>query len=399
MKGIALILTGALVLVGAAIGVNTAQAADSDKGNQNAASSAFGFDLFKQVLKQDRDKNVFVSPTSVSLALSMVYNGAEGQTRQVMAKTLNLKDASIDGANKANAALIEFLATPEPGLKLEIANSLWTRENVAIKPEFIQRNRDSFRADVFDLDFADPSAPTTINNWVNKRTQSKITRLVDRIDSAQVMIAVNAVYFKGTWTDPFDPKWTRNESFSLADGKTKPVPMMCRNGNYSYYKGPGFSAVSIPYGKGKMSMYVFLPDEGTKLSAFLDGLNPKSFDEWVSNFSAQQVLVMLPKFKIEYGVALNDSLVAMGMGEAFSKGANFSGISSTPLWIGQVVHKTYVNVDEEGTEAAAATGVFMAAGPRPQFVEFKVDRPFFCVIRDNKTGEMLFMGTVVDPTE
>lgn len=408
MRRFVLLATGALALAGLTAAVTPILSADNQKTTPKVSNSsdarpasvksAFGFDLFKQMVKQDHGKNVFISPTSVSLALSMIYNGAEGQTRQAIAKTLKLDGISLQDANTANAALIANLTAPGSGIRLDIANSIWTRSGVNIRSEFVNANKNYYGAEVNALDFSDPAAVPLINVWVKKNTQGKIDKLIDQLDPASTMVLVDAVYFKGDWTEPFNPKFTRTDSFTLLDGKDKPVSMMSNAVQCKYYKGSNFSAVSIPYGKGAASMYIFLPDEGSSLDAFLDSLDSKSCEDWMSKLTDEKVFVMLPKFKIEYGTLLNDALTTMGMGNAFSKGANFSGIASTPLWISKVIHKTVLDVNEQGTEAAAATGTTMMTGPRPpKLTEFEVNRPFFCAVKDNKTGEFLFMGAIVDP--
>ncbi|MCY7321861.1 MAG: serpin family protein, partial [Phormidesmis sp. CAN_BIN36] len=231
------------------------------------ANTRFSFNLFSKILKQD-GKNVFVSPSSVAISLSMVHNGAKGETRQAIAKALEMQGMSLSEINQANASLKTSLESSDPGVQLTIANSLWARKGVDFKPEFIQRNQTFYAAEVESLDFADPSAPGQINGWVKKITQGKISEIVDRIDADQVMFLINAIYFKGKWMTEFDKSQTTDRPFNLANGRQKQHPMMSQKGEYRYYETQQFQAVSLAYGKGRTSLYVFLPKPNSSLAEF-----------------------------------------------------------------------------------------------------------------------------------
>ena len=368
-----------------------------------AADTDFGFKLLRVLAGEDKGKNVFISPASVALALSMTYNGASGTTKEEMAKALCLKGLSLQELNKANAALLANLAGPGPGVKLDLANSLWARKDITFKPDFMDRNRRCYKAEATSLDFADPGAVRTINSWVSAHTGGKIEKMIDRIEPATILFLINAVYFKGTWSEQFDPKDTQPADFRLPDGFTKRVPMMFRSGRMRYYPGDGFRAVSLPYGNGRLSMYVFLPDEKSSLGAFVEKLDAASWEKWMAGFSSANVDLSLPRFKIEYESELKKALTALGMGVAFDPDrADFRAMCPIPplpnVFIAGVKHKTFVEVNEEGTEAAAATKAEMALTAMPaEAIEFVVDRPFFCAIRDNKTGVVLFAGAVMEP--
>lgn len=367
-----------------------------------AANTQFGFKLFDQLAKQDAGKNVFVSPSSVALALTMIYNGASGETQQAMAKALAVNGMSLQELNRANVALWATLAGSDPKVQLNIANSLWVRKGITFKPEFIKRNQDFYAAEISDLDFTLPSAPATINNWVNQKTNGKIDKIVETIPSDAILYLINAIYFKGAWAQQFDKSKTKTGRFTLLNGAKKQHPMMSQTGRYRYLENDEFQAIGLPYGAGSMSMYVFLPGKNSNLNAFLANLNAAKWESWMSQFGSKEGNITLPRFKLEYEVVLNNALKALGMESAFDpQRANFKEMCaaspSANVFIGEVKHKTFVEVNEEGTEAAAVTsGGMRATAYIPPF-NMVVDRPFFCVIRDNQTGTVLFMGSIVEP--
>ncbi len=367
-----------------------------------AANTQFGFKLFDQLTKQDAGKNVFVSPSSVTFALAMIYNGASGETQQAMAKALEVNGMSLQELNRANAALQAILASSDPKVQLNIANSLWAKKGVTFMPEFIKRNQDFYAAEVSDLDFALPSAPATINNWVNQKTNGKIDKIVETIPSDAILYLINAIYFKGAWAQQFEKSKTKESRFTLLNGAKKQHPMMSQTGRYGYLENDEFQAIGLPYGAGSMSMYVFLPGKNSNLNAFLANLNAAKWESWMSQLRPQEGNITLPRFKLEYEVVLNNALKSLGMESAFDpQRANFREMSaaspSANVFIGEVKHKTFVEVNEEGTEAAAVTsGGIRATAFIPPF-NMVVDRPFFCAIRDNQTGTILFMGSIVEP--
>ncbi len=365
------------------------------------ANTRFGFNLFHQLLKQQPGQNVFISPSSVAIALAMTYNGASGETQQAMRQTLELQGLSLAALNQAHANLRASLENPDPQVKLAIANSLWANQKIPLKPEFLQRNQEFYGAKVTNLNFADPKAPSVINQWVEKNTNGKIPQIVDSVRPDDLLYLINAIYFKGDWTVAFDRRLTANQPFYLAAGKQKLHPLMSQTGDYRYLETDQFQAVSLPYGKQRrMSLYVFLPKESSNLSSFLTSLTEENWQSWMKQFRTRSGSVQMPRFKLEYNAQLKPALTALGMGVAFNPAkADFSGISAAPARIDEVKHKTFVEVNEEGTEAAAVTsvGIRMTSAPIEGPFTLKVDRPFFTAIRDNQTGEILFMGTIVDP--
>ena len=364
------------------------------------ANTKFGFKLFSEILKQDSQKNVFVSPTSVAIALSMAYNGASGETQQAMAKALELQGMSLQDINQANETLKASLENADPAVQLSIANSLWAKQGITFKPDFIQTNKQFYSAKVTELDFAKPDASSIINNWVKENTRGKINKIVGQLKPSDVLFLINAIYFKGNWTKQFDKSQTTEKPFYLSDGTQKQHPMMSQSGKYRYSENETFQAVVLPYGKGRLSLYVFLPRKNISLETFQQQLTIENWQQWINQFGMRQGSIQLPRFKFDYEIQLNSALKALGMEPAFSAGANFSNMTSASVAIDEVKHKTFVEVNEEGTEAAAATSVGMVLTavrvPQEPF-QMVVDRPFFCAIRDNQTGTVLFMGSIKEP--
>jgi serpin B len=380
-----------------------------------AANTRFGFKLFSQILEarsggESTRKNVMISPVSIATALSMVYNGAAGKTQQGMATALELQGLSLQDLNQSNAALVATLESADPEVKLKIANSLWGRAGFSFNPDFLNHSRMFYGAEMTSLDFASAAAIGQINDWVSRSTDNKITQIVDRIKPEQILFLINAVYFKGNWSTPFDPSQTKEQPFTQADGTQKQQPLMSQQGSYAYYETEQFQAVRLPYGKGRLSMYVFLPrsqpnsdqpdSNQSNLDSFYQSLSAANWDTWMQQFAKRRGMIQLPKFKFESESNLNDALIALGMGDAFTDQADFSQLSSSPTQISEVKHKTFIEVNEAGTEAAAATSVAMATRAAidvtPPF-QMIVNRPFFCAIRDDQTGTLLFMGAVSEP--
>ena len=371
-----------------------------------AASSKFAFKLYDQLRKQPANQNTFVSPASVMMALAMTYNGADGETRQSMARALEIDGMSLEETNRAFADLKSALSPTDPKIQLKIANSMWIRNGLPVKPAFIARNEKHYDAEIATLNFDDPAATNTINSWVKKNTEGKIDKIVDRLTADNVLLLINAIYFKGQWQFEFKKENTKPDVFTIAGGEKKQVPMMSQSGTFFYYKGKDFQSVALPYGQGSVSMYVFLPDEQTTLEQFERNLTTENWNTWLSGFGLRPGDLMLPRFKVEWESKLNEALKALGMTDAFDPArANFSQItqvsSSNNLFISEVKHKSWGEVNEEGTVAAAATSVTgtltSMQQPQQRFL-MKVDRPFFFAIRDNRTGVLLFIGSVSSPS-
>lgn len=362
----------------------------------------FGFNLFHILLDEAPGENIFISPASVSMALAMTLNGAAGETFDAMERTLQLQGMSREEVNSAFADLKTILQNPDPRVKMAVANSLWVREGDSFHEDFLGRNRDYFDAAVAALNFDLPGSADTINGWVKDSTGGKIEEIVEGpIDPLTVLFLINAIHFKGAWSEQFDPQQTREIPFTLADGSRKQHPLMFQSGSYRYLKGERFQAVSLPYGeKGRVSMYVFLPDPGSSLPEFCRELTPENWAQWLASFGELEGEIGLPRFKFEYEASLNGALKTLGMAVAFDPAeADFGGMRPVPpnLFISEVKHKTFVEVNEEGTEAAAATSVEMRLTAMPERFNMIVDRPFFFAIVDDKTDSILFIGSVSEP--
>ena len=367
----------------------------SSFSNVASANTRFGFKLLKDLQKRQPDTNIMISPLSISIALTMTYNGAAGETQRAMADVLEIESLGIDTVNRSNAALRNSLENTDPKVEIAIANSIWSRQGVDFNPGFLDRNREFFEAEIGSLNFSDPQATEIINGWVDTNTNGKINQIVQRIDPATLIFLINAIYFKGSWQKEFDKSATRDGIFYLSNGTEKRVPMMYRRGAYPHFRGGNFEAARLPYGDGKISMYIFLPNRDSNLNDFIAQLNAENWVNWMSQFREvrDNSEMILPRFKMEYEVSLNDALAVLGMGQAFGSDADFSGMGQH-LFISEVRHKAVMEVNEEGTEAAAVTTVVAVTSLPPIF---RVDRPFFVAIHDNQTKTILFMGTVVEP--
>jgi len=397
------ILVGLLLLVlKPSSGVAQTQPTTPEKALA-AAQTSFGFKLFSNLTGEEPADNVFISPASVAFALAMTWNGAAGETREAMSRALELKGMDLDHVNQASLALKNTLQQADPTVQLHIANSLWAKKGLEFKPDFMDRNRRFFNAEVAALNFADPGSPATINDWVGRNTAGKITKIIERIDSNSILFLINAIYFKGRWTAEFKKELTTQRPFTPANGSPVQVPMMTQSGSFQYHETPEFQAISLPYGNRRWNMRIFLPTPGRTLPQFLKSLTPSNWDTWMRSFKKRDGDISLPRYRIEYEKALNDPLKSLGMDVAFDRSrADFSGMIETSerAYINQVKHKTFVEVNEEGTEAAAATSVGVSVTsfePPSERFRMVVDRPFFCAIRDDQTGTILFLGAINNP--
>ncbi|NEO56903.1 MAG: serpin family protein, partial [Okeania sp. SIO3B5] len=327
-----------------------------------SANNKFAFQLFSEIQKSQANENIFISPISIAIALSMTYNGAAGKTQEAMAKTLNFQGMSLEEINQANQQLGNLLDSLNSDIKLNISNSIWTKIGIPFEQNFLQINQEIYQSQIREIDFENPQTPEIINNWIKDNTKSKIERIIDTLDPDSVMVLLNAIYFQGNWQKEFDNFSTLDQPFYLSNGIEKQHPTMLKLSQYSYYENQTFQAISLPYGEGRVSMYVFLPKEEIGLEKFHQTLNEENWENWMLKFESQGVTLTLPKFKNEYEITLNDVLKTLGMEIAFDrKTADFSGMRSIPpkLYIDEIKHKTFVEVNETGTEAAAATSIIM----------------------------------------
>jgi serine protease inhibitor len=369
------------------------------EGKLIEADNRFAFELFRAVNQLEGDKNVFISPLSVAMALGMAYNGAAGATQQAMQQTLSLMGMGLQEVNQAYHDLIDLLRDLDPRVEFLLANSIWYRDTWSFEQDFIDLNRQYFDAEVTALDFTSPAAAPTINGWVNDATRGKIPSIVpDPVPADIIMYLIDAIYFKGDWTYQFDRSRTQDAPFTLLDGTEKTVDMMSHGTEIEI--GVSWSedlqVGDLAYGGGAYSMTILLPPSAAEIGSLVDRLTRDNWNEWVGQIHTEEMHVSLPKFTLEYEIELKDALSALGMGIAFSDTADFTRMYAPGgIFISKVKHKAFVDVNEEGTEAAAATSVGMAPTSIP--TSFVVDRPFVFVIREKLSGTILFMGKVVDP--
>ncbi|MDD3872585.1 MAG: serpin family protein [Bacteroidales bacterium] len=369
-------------------------------GEVITADNQFGFDLYQQIAASaDLGKNLMISPLSISQALSMTYNGAAGETALAMEQGMRTTGIERSDLNTINKALVEALTSHDPKVTLDIANSIWYRQEYTVLQDFINSNQQYYNAQVNPLDFNNPASKDIINKWVKDQTRGKIKEIVREIKSESFMFLINAIYFKGMWKHEFDKRDTEKAPFHLEDGTDVTVDMMYQKANLNMFSNELFTSVELPYGNGNWSMYLFSPSEGKKVADVEAELTPENWVQWITSYiEREEVTLRLPKFKFAYEKKLNDALCQMGMGEAFSPMADFSGIlPEGGLQISEVRHKTFIEVNEEGTEAAAVTSVEVEFTSIGNFLVF--DRPFLFVIAERSTGSVLFIGRVANPLE
>ena len=391
-------------------GFKLSVAAESDLAKLAAANNTFAFKLLKQLSGQQSGASIFVSPYSAATALQMAAIGAAGQTKKEMQQVLETSDFSTTALNEASKAAVSLLNPKDTNVILTTVNALWYREGVAVKTNFIEANQKFFSSTVKALDFGNArAAEAIINQWASEQTHGRINGIADgMIDPIYTdLILANAIYFKGRWLDPFDTKLTKERPFHPAAGTAKKLSMMELSKKFTYRKGSGYQAVRLPYIGYDLAMYVFLPDRGSSPAKLLQIMNG---DNWrrvtMPGFSERDGLVVLPKFRLENTLELNAALKALGMKTAFNNqkskpDADFSGIFSDAHHISEVRQKAFVEVSEEGTEAAAVTmmAVDSLSGPEinpPKPFEMIVDRPFLFAIVDARSEMILFMGLVND---
>jgi len=369
------------------------------------SDNKFGFKLFKEISREEQNENIFISPLSVAMALGMTYNGADGSTQEAMQETLELSGLTLQEVNESYKSLIELLTNLDPKVKFQIANSIWYREIFPIEDEFIDINKTYFDAEVSGLDFSAPNASNIINGWVDEKTNGKIKKIVDDpINPLTMMFLINAIYFKGIWTYEFDENQTIDDMFTLPDSSKKPCKMMTQEGEFQYFENDAFQAIDLPYGDGDFRMTIFLPRIEKDVNSLIGEINQANWNRWISSFHKQELTLQLPKFTLEYEVKLNDVLKALGMEIAFDSNlANFTKMYKKEevganLYISNVKHKTFVKVNEEGTEAAAVTSVEMTLKAVPFKILMRIDRPFIFAIRENRSGTILFIGKIAEPT-
>lgn len=367
------------------------------------ADNEFGLDLFQLIYEHEVKDNFMISPLSISMAFSMTYNGAETTTKEEMAAALRISDFTRDELNETYKNLIEALISIDPEVTMEVANSIWYRNTYPVEQNFLDVNSTYYSAEVNAADFNNPNTVNLINNWVSDKTHEKIPTIIQEIPGEAVLFLINAIYFNGSWTQEFNPESTQDLSFQLDDESYVSTSMMNRVDTLNYLSNELFSAIELPYGDENFNMIVLLPNADKNVADIVSQMSINNWETWQTGFETTNTVdILLPKFKIEYEIKLNDILKSMGMEEAFTTSADFSGINKNhDLFITYVKHKTFIEVDEEGTEATAVTiigfGNTSIDPDEPQKTYFHCTRPFLFAITEKSTGAILFMGKVGNP--
>lgn len=366
------------------------------------SANRFAFDLFKPVVAgEEQGTNIMISPFSITSALSMTLNGAAGETFDAVKASLRYDAMSLDEVNDTYRKLVSEMVPVDERVVMEIANSVWVENQFPVKDEFIEALKKWYLAEARNFSVSDPGSVNIINGWIEEKTHDRIQKMISRLDPDLAMLLINAVYFNGKWKHQFDPELTTDRPFYISSGDPVNVPMMYQKEKFAVSSTDRVTLAELPYGQGNYSMVVALPDEGITPAEILSGLDAGKWEEWMQGLSYGQTEVRLymPKFKYEYKRRLNDDLISLGMGPAFDPGtADFSKISDVEVFISFVLHQTFIENKEEGTEAAAATVVGFtrtSLPPEPQVIN--LNRPFLYFIRETTTGTIVFMGLLADP--
>jgi len=405
-------LTAVLLLAGCSEGERNEDSGSSINGDISgsyeeivSANNELGFRLINEI-EADENGNTFISPTSLSMALSMVYNGADGTTKEEIGSVLQTGNIDLGTWNEKNASLFSALQREEEQTQLHVANSIWLQDQYHFQQEFAQNTSDYYAAQQEEINFQSGDAAERINNWVESATNDKITDMVEEpLNPDLVSILINAIYFKGEWKYGFDESNTEERPFYLSNGSTEDVPLMSLQKKLPYVENEFFQAAVLPYGDDELiSMHVFLPKENVGLEEIRQLLTDDSWNDLLAQFQESKGTILLPKFELEYEAVLNETLKQLGMKTAFDHNeADFSNMieENDPIWIDQVKQKTFIEVNEEGTEAAGATSIEMETTSAPANEEepfyMEVNRPFFFTITDEETGTILFMGEIANP--
>ena len=370
------------------------------------AGNKFGFELLKKTVQQNEEnKNLMISPLSVNLCMTMAYNGAESSTKAAFDSVFYFDNFSRKEVDNSFKELTDALFDVDKQVAFEIANSIWIHNELNVKKSFINTNQNYLDAEVKIIDFNDQNNVKIINNWVKTKTHNKISKIIDQLNPNELMALINAIYFNGTWRYNFKKSNTYKENFHKTDGTVTQVDMMSSHKSsslYGYYSDDNLKLLEMPYGRGNFTMVIILPDENKNLNELITELTPEKWNQWLNqSYEINNIAVKIPKFEFHYKLSLINILKMLGLEEAFSDNADFSGITDdTFLKINRVIHKTYIKTDEKGTEAAAVTyvGIVTTSIDEDQ-LEFVADRPFFFAIREKYTGSIIFTGIVNDPNQ
>jgi serpin B len=378
----------------------------ADEPNQQtivSGNNKFALNLYQNL--KTNEGNLFLSPYSISTALAMTYAGARGETEKQMAQTLCFRPMKNEQFHKTFGEIIKQLnaSGEKGGYELVVANALWGQKDYKFLPEFLTLVRENYGGYLQQVDFKTQTeeARKTINTWVENKTKDKIKELIkpEILDPLTRLVLTNAIYFKSKWENRFLPEFTQNSPFFLSGGEKVTVPIMRNTSGFKYAKTRTLQVLELPYANNSLSMVILLPKKIDGIKKLENELTSDKLAALLTEMSEQRVEIYIPKFKITSQLGLSNVLSSMGMPDAFSGNANFSGMTdSEKIFISGVIHQAYINVDEEGTEAGAATAVMLDGGvftDKPPV--FKADHPFIFLIRDNQTGSILFLGRVANP--
>lgn len=363
------------------------------------SNTDFAFDFFKEVYQNETNENLMVSPLSLSLALGMTYNGTETETKEAFENVLKYQ-MPLPEVNQFNKDLITYLKSETNGSVMEIANSIWVNKDFLVEKDFIDINKNYYFAEVKNLDFGNPSSVNTINNWVSEKTHNRIPKIISKINQDDVMFLINALYFNAKWKHEFETKNTSPKPFYITSTETYNTPTMSLRTDAEYQENELFSSIILPYKDDKFSMVILLPNETSSVQGVIQQLNSENWTNWLLNYKQVNILINMPKFKLEYKRTLNEDMKNLGLEIAFSGLADFSKINSnTGLCITNIIQKTYIDVNESGTEAAAGTSISIGITTiSPGIIlTFDLNRPFIYIIKDNETEAICFMGVVSKP--
>lgn len=366
------------------------------------ADNAFGLELFQKIREDSDEENLMISPLSVSVALAMAYNGAGSETKSEMEKVLKLNGLTKEQINASYEKLISALQSLDEEVVFELANAIFYADGFSVKQGFLDINRKIYDAEVEALNFNNPASVDIINGWVAEKTHDKIEKIIEQLNPLDRMVLLNAIYFYGTWTNEFDKEGTHNLPFNKKDGTFIEIPMMSKLEKLPYKENTLFKAIKMPYGNGQYNMVVLLPAGSNTTQNIFEVMTIANWTSWMATFEmTDRVQITMPRFKYAFETSLKKVLQKMGMEKAFMpRDADFSGISDEDLYISEAIHKSYIDVNETGTEAAAVTGLVFATtsiGDEPPTIPFYVDRPFVYAITEKDTGAILFIGEVSNP--
>lgn len=362
-----------------------------------SACNDLGFGLLRELLKTEGDQNLIVSPFGLSLTLAVLCNGAGGNTKQILGNVLGARDRDDVEFNDGYLSVRRFLKDPPPGFFLNVTSALWVQQGLSCNASFVNTVRQYYEAQVASLDFKSPTAVAPINAWAQQQSADKINSIVDDDDlsSATDLIVATIAYFKGAWANPFDRALTREAAFYLENGKSKRVPMMQREGSFKFYETPLFQAVRLPYGDERLSMYLFLPTQSSSPAELLQQANHEVFNNWIGSMKEKRLILKLPRFELGFEAEIKRYLTALGLGVLFGVQADFTPMGLGNQFVEKFKLKAMLEVNEEGTEAAAASTAIVGRSFAPS-LSVVFDRPFFWSIRDDASQIQIFAGQVMN---